>query len=42
MMDGVAPANEPQREDHPPEDKDIERDYLLLDEEEHPSNNARG
>jgi len=40
-MDSVASTNEPQGEDHPPEDKDIERDYLLLDEEEHPSNDAR-
>jgi len=26
---------------HPPEDEDIERDYLPLDEEEHPGNDAR-
>ena len=34
--DNVAPTDNVQGEEQPPEDEDIEQDYHLLDEEMHP------
>ena len=39
--DNVTPTDNLQGVEHPPEDKDIERDYLPLDEEEHSDETAR-
>ena len=41
MTDDVAPVDELQGEEQSPEDEDIERDYLPLNEDKHPNETIR-